>query len=102
MKKLMTICLMIVFIPAVPTNVSAATITVPDDYSTIQGGINAANSGDIVFVRSGTYYEHVTISKSLTLQGENRDTTIINGSGTGNVIYVTSDEVSFSGFAVLL
>lgn len=31
------------------------TIIVPDDYSTIQSAINAANSGDTVFVKSGIY-----------------------------------------------
>jgi nitrous oxidase accessory protein NosD len=88
------------FALAVPTNVSAATITVPDDYSTIQQAINAASAGDTVYVRSGTYYEHVTIGKSLTLQGENRDTTIIDGSGTGDVIQVTGDKVNFNELTV--
>ena len=37
-----------VFALAVPTNVSAATITVPDDHPTIQQAINAASSGDTV------------------------------------------------------
>ncbi len=80
-----------VFAVAMPVNVSAATITVPDDYPTIQQAVNAAAPNDTVFVRSGMYYEHVTIDKSLTLQGENRDTTIIDGSGSGNVIYTTAN-----------
>ena len=44
---------------------SPVTIVVPDDYSTIQAAINAAATGDTVFVRNGTYYEHVTIDKSI-------------------------------------
>jgi len=43
------------FSPAMPATVSAATITVPDDYPTIQQAITAASAGDTVYVRSGTY-----------------------------------------------
>jgi len=89
----------IIFAAAV--NVTAATITVPDDYLTIQAAVNAASSGDIVYMRSGTYYEHVTIGKPLALQGEDRNTTIIDGGGTGKVITATStSNVAVSGFTV--
>jgi len=37
----------------------SATIYVPDDYPTIQGAVNAANSGDTIIVRDGTYTENV-------------------------------------------
>jgi pectin methylesterase-like acyl-CoA thioesterase len=43
------------------------TIIVPDDYPTIQAAINAANDGDTIFVKIGTYYEHVVVNKSLSL-----------------------------------
>jgi nitrous oxidase accessory protein NosD len=79
---------------------TSATIIVPDDYPTIQAAVTAANSGDTVFVRAGTYYEHLTISKSLNLQGEDRDTTIINGGGSGSVVYMTANYVTISGFEI--
>ena len=56
---------------------SPKTITVPDDYSSIQQAVDSAADGDTVFVRSGTYYQNVTINKQLSLIGEGREKTII-------------------------
>jgi len=84
-----------------PTQASGATIYVPDNYPTIQGALNAANLGDTVYVRAGTYYEHLVVSKSLTLQGEGKATTIIDGGGSGYGIYLPStDNATISGFTV--
>ena len=47
---------------------TAVTINIPADYSTIQEGINAANDGDIVIVSQGTYFENLTINKEITLK----------------------------------
>ena len=78
----------------------AEDIDADTDFATIQVAIDASSSGDTIMVAAGTYYEHVTIDKSLTLQGEDRETTIIDGGGTGNVVYVTADHVEISGFTV--
>ena len=82
--------------------VKAGTITVPDDYPTIQEAISNANSGDTIFVRNGTYYEHVVINKRISLVGENRATTIIDGSGNGNAVLMTSaaDTANISSFTL--
>jgi len=76
------------------------TIIVPDDYSTIQEAINAANLGDTVYVSAGTYYENVVLNKSVSFIGESKSTTIINGGGVGNVIAVTASHVNVSGFTL--
>jgi len=73
-------------------------IRVPADYPTIQMAIDAASPGDVVLVTSGTYYEHVTVSKPLMLIGEDKATTIIDGNGTGTVVSVTADNVVINGF----
>jgi parallel beta-helix repeat protein len=53
----------------------------PNNHSTIQGGINAANPGYTVFVYddSSPYVENIVIDKLIILVGENKDTTIIDG-----------------------
>jgi len=74
----------------------------PADFSSIQAAINAASSGDTVFVRSGIYSETLTIAKAISLIGENRDFTIIDGSeGPGSqALYINSNGVLVTGFTV--
>jgi len=75
-------------------------IIVPDNYTTIQAAINAANAGDTIFVRNGTYYECLTINKPLTIIGESNEGTIINGTSNGIVIYVSADNVTIKQLAI--
>jgi len=72
------------------------------DYVTIQEAINANETldGHTIFVQSGTYYENVVVNKTVSLIGENRSTTIIDGNATGAVIYVTAKNTKISGFTV--
>jgi parallel beta-helix repeat protein len=69
-------------------------------YTTIQSAVNAASSGELVYIYAGIYNEHVIINKSLTLQGEDRETTIIDGGGSGDVIYVSANYVTVVGVTV--
>jgi parallel beta-helix repeat protein len=46
-------------------------IYVPDDYSTIQQAVNAANSGDTIIVRDGIYNENIDVNKRLRIRSEN-------------------------------
>jgi len=95
-----------------PVKSLSITIVVPDDYPSIKEAIEAANDGDTVFVRSGIYQQpmvgsdmpHLTISKSISLIGEDRNTTIIQGY-TGfmfdHIIVVEADNVVIRGFTFL-
>jgi parallel beta-helix repeat protein len=72
----------------------------PGNYTLIQSAIDNASTGDTVFVYNGTYTENVIISKTIDLIGEKRDNTIIDGGSSGDVLYVSSDGVTISGFTV--
>jgi len=74
----------------------------PNNYSKIQDAINDASNGDTVFVYddSSPYYENVVVDKSINLLGENRNTTVINGSGVGDVVLIDADWVNISGFTI--
>jgi parallel beta-helix repeat protein len=76
------------------------TIIVPDDYPTIQDAINAASLGDTIYVRTGTYHENVVVNETVSLIGENRSTTIVDGDGTESVITVTQDSINITGFTI--
>lgn len=76
------------------------TIVVPDDYSTIQAVINAATQEDTIFVKKGTYYEKITIDKSLLIIGEDQKTTIIDGGYNRTVVIITRNGVNVTGFTI--
>jgi parallel beta-helix repeat protein len=81
--------------------VSAApdVIHVPTDYPTIQEAINKANPGDTIFVHKGIY-ERAIVNKSVSIVGEDRDSTIIDGNGTGTVLHVNVNNVKIQGFTI--
>jgi len=74
----------------------------PGNYSTIWEAVINTSNGDTVFVYdySSPYYEHVTIYNQINLIGENKETTIIDGNGTGNVLSVAADWVTISSFTI--
>ena len=77
--------------------------TGPGNYSSIQEAIDYALDGDIIYVYddSSPYVENVVVDKSVVLQGENKDTTIIDGSGVDDVIFVSAKDVEITGFTII-
>ena len=89
MNKILSIVTLFVLM-MVPA--SATTILVPQDYSTIQGGIDASSDGDTVFVLAGTYVENINLNgKNIVVQGEeilrdpDNNSIIINETMNGRV-----------------
>jgi len=80
------------------------------DYTSIQEAINAANDGDTIYVYSGTYNSIIINGEyigEITIIGENKDTTIIDGEDTGHVVRAYETQVSgnkieihISGFTI--
>jgi len=95
--------LMLAFnIQTVKASLTVHNIDTGEDFATIQEAIDDAETLNehTILVDAGTYYEHVTISKSISLIGENRSTTIIDGGGTGTLVYVTANNTIISGFTI--
>jgi parallel beta-helix repeat protein len=66
------------------------------NYSSIQD----ASNNDTIFVSNRIYFENIIITKPIQLIGEDKNTTIINGNGSSNIIDISADYVKISGFTI--
>ena len=79
----------------------------PGNYTRIQDAVDNASDGDTVYVYSGMYSDYieenlacVRINKSINLIGQDKATTIINGSGHHDTIRIEGTKITLSGFTV--
>ena len=72
------------------------------DYTTIQEAIDAPQTldGHTIKVDAGIYNELLNVNKALEIVGEDKETTIIDGNGTGNVVNLVSTSVTITNFTV--
>jgi parallel beta-helix repeat protein len=102
----------IIMIDIAPQVKAATTIYVDDvpgfgpgnpdeDFTSIQAAINFAISGDTVYVYNGTYYENVKVNRTITVTGEDVNSTIIDGGNNDYSMKITSDWVTVSGFSLI-
>ena len=73
------------------------------DYDTIQAAIDASETldGHTILVGAGTYYEYVVINKSISLIGEDRETTILDGSEIITpIVHITASNVTVRSFTI--
>ena len=79
----------------------------PGNYTTIQAAVDTATDGDTVFVYddSSPYSEQVLVNHSITLLGEQRQTTVLNGTAGypgpySPLIRILADNVTINGFTL--
>lgn len=72
------------------------------NYATIQEAIDAPQTvdGHTIHVDAGIYHEHIVLNKSVSLVGENAETTIIDGNETGTVAIIEADNTRISNFTI--
>lgn len=83
------------------TDTGTASYTVCDDgvapYTSIQAAIDAAVDGDTILICAGTYEETLSIvDKNVSLEGEDRDTTIVDANRDDTVLTISGDVGSAS------
>jgi parallel beta-helix repeat protein len=70
-------------------------------FDNIQEAVDSALFEGFVFVANGTYYENISIDKSINLIGENKDSCVIDGGAAGDVIlFNRAGGVNLSGFTI--
>jgi len=72
----------------------------PGNYTHIQDAINQGLPADTIFVYNGLYQENLELFVSLTLVGEDKNLTIIEGDHLSDVVYVWADDVTITGFTI--
>ena len=70
------------------------------DFTRIQDAIYAASPGDTIYVYNGTYHENVIVDKALSLIGENKESTIIDGNSLSHVVDLKANSIYMSGFTI--
>jgi parallel beta-helix repeat protein len=66
----------------------------------IQNAIDNADDGDIILVPPGIYDEHLTVNKSITLIGDNKTITILDGNYMGTLASITAPYVTISNLTI--
>jgi parallel beta-helix repeat protein len=99
---LLLLVLSLFFIAKAETSLPVLNVNTGLAYATIQEAINAPTTlnGHTIRVKAGTYFENVAVNKSLSLVGENKLDTVIDGSASSSVVNVTVDNTSVTGFTV--
>ena len=103
MRKNIALLIVLVFLATsfltvhLPVMAESKIFTVPSDFFSIQEAINAADEGDTIFVKRGVYVENPVVNKSVSLIGEDRDSTVIDVTAG---LKVQSNNVTIAGFTI--
>jgi len=71
------------------------------NYTTIQAAIDDANKGDEIRVDNGTYYENLDITKSLTINGNDNNSTLIASRPDAHALSIRNiNSANISGMSI--
>ena len=79
------------FLSVISLTLFGEIIDVPDDYTSIQSGLNVADSSDTVLVKPGTYQENISWPDTngiKLISSDNKDNTFLDGGNQRSVISV--------------
>ena len=79
---------------------SPEVLDVPEDYTTIQAAIDAAQAGDTVLISGGPFAEETVIDKDITVKGDPSCKAVLDAQG-GSAITILGGVVSISDVAFL-
>ena len=72
------------------------------NYTSIQKAIDNSSNGYTIYVYNKTYNENLdTKLKKITLMGEDRDATFVQGQGTDPTLRIGTSEVTVTGFTLI-
>jgi len=71
-----------------------------EDFTSIQDAIDAASANDTITVYAGTYYESLSVDVTVHLIGNGSADTVVDASGSGDVIAIGAPHVNISGFNI--
>ena len=104
--KVLVLAIILLFVVAgfVPSTIGTfekkTIVTNSNSSGYIQSLIDNASGGDTIYIPSGIYYENIFINKKISLIGEDKKTTIIDGGKSENVFKISSDFVNISEFTI--
>lgn len=99
MKKIIFVQIVYLFLSV---SYAQNVIRVPFNYPTIQGAIDAANSGDTIKVDKGVYVENISLTKNgiVILSTAPKEETIIDGSNTFTTFFCSGNSNRINGFTI--
>jgi len=96
----LSISIFLLAIDIQPVTSEPTTRIVPDEFEKIQWAIGNASDGDTIFVRAGTYHENLVVDKRISLIGENKYSTIIDGGKIGIVVEIVAFSITIYNFTI--